>query len=258
MSQSFEGPEGQFQGKVAVITGGSSGIGRATALAFAEEGAKVAIAARRAVELEETVRQIQAKGGEAIFVATDVTQPDQVERLVKTTVDRFGRLDFAFNNAGVLGTPFVPTPDYKLETWDQVISVNLTGVFLSMKYEIPAILASGGGAIVNMSSIAGKVGGGGGIAYYASKHGVIGATKAAALEYAAKGIRINAICPAVIKTEMADQLLAKAEAPILAAHPIGRFGVPEEVTGVVTFLCSSKASFITGHAYAIDGGLLAR
>jgi len=127
-----------------------------------------------------------------------------------------------------------------------------------MKYEIPAILASGGGAIVNMSSIAGKVGGGGGIAYYASKHGVIGATKAAALEFAAKGIRINAICPAVIRTEMADQLLSKAEAPILAAHPIGRFGVPEEVSGVVTFLCSNKASFMTGHAYAIDGGLLAR
>jgi NAD(P)-dependent dehydrogenase (short-subunit alcohol dehydrogenase family) len=247
-----------FEGRVALITGASSGIGRTTALAFAEEGAKVAIAARRVAELDETVRAIQAKGGEAIYVATDVTKPEQVERLVKTTVERFGRLDFAFNNAGVLGTPFVPTPDYKLETWDQVISVNLTGVFLSMKYEIPAMLASGGGAIVNMSSIAGKVGGGGGIAYYASKHGVIGATKAAALEYAAKGIRINAICPAVIKTEMADQLLSKAEAPILAAHPIGRFGVPEEVSGVVTFLCSSKASFMTGHAYAIDGGLLAR
>lgn len=247
-----------FEGKVALITGGSSGIGRATALEFAEEGAKVAIAARRAAELEETVRQIQAKGGEAIFVPTDITKPDQVERLVKTTVDRFGRLDFAFNNAGVLGTPFVPTPDYKVETWEQVISVNLTGVFLSMKYEIPAILASGGGAIVNMSSIAGKVGGAGGIAYYASKHGVIGATKAAALEFAAKGIRINAICPAVIKTEMADQLISKNEAAIMAAHPIGRFGVPEEVSGVITFLCSSKASFITGHAYAIDGGLLAR
>lgn len=247
-----------FEGKVALITGGSSGIGRTTALAFAEEGAKVAIAARRSAESEGIVQEIQSKGGEAIFVATDITKPDQVERLVKTTVDRFGRLDVAFNNAGVLGTPFVPTPDYALETWDQVISVNLTGVFLSMKYEIPAILASGGGAIVNMSSIAGKVGGAGGIAYYASKHGVIGATKAAALEYAAQGIRINAICPAVIKTEMADQLLSKAEAPILAAHPIGRFGVPEEVSGVVTFLCSNKASFMTGHAYAIDGGLLAR
>ena len=258
MPKSFEGPEGQFQGRVALITGASSGIGRTTAIAFAEEGAKVAIAARRAAESEEIVREIQSKGGEAIFVATDITKPDHVERLVKTTVDRFGRLDLAFNNAGVLGTPFVPTPEYAVDTWEQVISVNLTGVFLSMKYEIPAILASGGGAIVNMSSIAGKVGGGGGIAYYASKHGVIGATKAAALEFAAKGIRINAICPAVIKTEMADQLLAKAEAPILAAHPIGRFGVPEEVSEVVTFLCSKKASFMTGHAYAIDGGLLAR
>lgn len=247
-----------FDGKVALITGGSSGIGRATALAFAEEGARVVVAARREGELEETVREIQAKGGEAIAVATDVTQPDQVERLVKTTVDRFGRLDFAFNNAGVLGTPFIPTPDYKLETWDQVIAVNLTGVFLSMKYEIPAMLASGGGAIVNMSSMAGQVGGPGGIAYYASKHGVIGCTKAAALEHAAKGIRINAVCPAVIKTAMADQFVPQAEAALLAAHPIGRFGVPEEVSGVVTFLCSSKASFITGHALVIDGGALSR
>ncbi len=247
-----------FEGKVALITGGSSGIGRATALAFAEERAKVAIAARRATESEETVKQIQAKGGEAIFVATDITKPDQVERLVKSTVDRFGRLDFAFNNAGVLGTPFVPTPDYKLETWDQVVAVNLTGVFLSMKYEIPAMLASGGGAIVNMSSMAGQVGGPGGIAYYASKHGVIGCTKAAALEHAAKGIRVNAVCPAVIKTAMADQFVPHAEAALLAAHPIGRFGVPEEVAGVVTFLCSSKASFITGHALAIDGGALSR
>jgi NAD(P)-dependent dehydrogenase (short-subunit alcohol dehydrogenase family) len=247
-----------FEGKVALITGGSSGIGRATALAFAAEGACVAIAARRSEESQEIVREITAKGGDAIFVQTDITQPDQVERMVKTTVDFYGRLDFAFNNAGVLGTPFVPCPDYKLETWDQVISVNLTGVFLSMKYEIPAILASGGGAIVNMSSIAGQVGGPGGIAYYASKHGVIGCTKAAALEFAARGVRVNAICPAVIETDMADQFVPQARDAILAGHPIGRFGKPDEAANVVTFLCSPKASFITGHALAIDGGLLSR
>ena len=247
-----------FEGKVALITGGSSGIGKATALAFAAEGARVAIAARRAAESEAIVKEIELQGGEAIFVQTDITQPAQVERLVKTTVDKFGRLDCAFNNAGVIGTPFIPTPEYKKETWDQVINVNLTGVFLSLKYEIPAMLASGGGAIVNMSSIAGQVGGWGGIAYYASKHGVIGCTKAAALENATKNIRVNAVCPAVIKTDMADQFVPGQEEKFLAAHPIGRFGETREVAAAVLFLCSDKASFMTGIAMPVDGGLLAR
>lgn len=218
----------------------------------------MAIAARRPGESEDVVKQIVAGGGEALFVQTDITQPAQVERMVKSTVDRWGRLDCAFNNAGILGTPGVPVPAYGLDTWDAVISTNLTGVFLSLKYEIPALLAGGGGAIVNMSSVAGQIGGPGGIAYYASKHGVIGATKAAALEFATQGIRVNAVCPAVIKTDMVGGFPPEREAALLAAHPIGRFGEAEEVAEMVLFLCSAKASFITGQAMAIDGGLLAR
>ncbi|MEP7354431.1 MAG: SDR family oxidoreductase [Acidobacteriota bacterium] len=247
-----------FAGKVALVTGGSSGIGRATALAFAAEGARVVIAARRAAESEATVKLIAEQGGEAFFVATDVSKATDVERLIATAVDKWGRLDLAFNNAGVLGTAFVPVPNYTEDAWDQVIDINLKGVFLSMKYEIPALLASGGGAIVNMSSVAGLIGGGAGIAYYASKHGVIGATKAAALEYATKGIRVNAVCPAVIETDMADTFPKEVRTALLAAHPVGRFGSPEEVAQAVVWLCSDKASFVTGHSLAIDGGLLAR
>jgi NAD(P)-dependent dehydrogenase (short-subunit alcohol dehydrogenase family) len=249
----------QFEGKVAVITGGSSGIGRATALAFAAEGARVAIGARRAAESEETIRLIEAQGGEAIFVQTDVTRADQIQKLMDTAVSRWQRLDLAFNNAGIGGTPFVPTPDYSEQVWDDVIDINLKGVFLSMKYEIPHMLKSGGGAIVNMSSVAGLIGGPIGIAYYASKHGVIGATKAAALEYAKKGIRVNAVCPAVIRTPMSEAVFSSdQEASVLAVHPMGRFGTTEEVADAVVFLCSSHASYITGHALPVDAGLLAR
>jgi NAD(P)-dependent dehydrogenase (short-subunit alcohol dehydrogenase family) len=248
-----------FEGKVAVITGGSSGIGRATAIAFAAEGARVAIGARRAAESEETIRLIQAQGGDAIFVPTDVARADQVQKLMDTAMHRWQRLDLAFNNAGIAGTPFVPLPDYSEQVWDDVIDINLKGVFLSMKYEIPHMLKSGGGAIVNMSSVAGLIGGPIGVAYYASKHGVIGATKAAAMEYAKRGIRINAVCPAVIRTPMSEGVFdTDAEASLLAVHPMGRFGTTEEVADAVVFLCSSKASYITGHALAVDSGLLAR
>ena len=249
----------QFEGKVAVVTGGSSGIGRATAIAFAAEGARVAIGARRAAESEETVHQIQAQGGEAIFVPTDVTRADQVKNLMDTAVSRWQRLDYAFNNAGIGGTSFVSISDYAEQVWDDVINVNLKGVFLSMKYEIPHMLKSGGGAIVNMSSVAGLIGGPIGIAYYASKHGVIGATKAAAMEYAKQGIRVNAVCPAVVRTPLSEGLFdPENEARALAMHPMGRFGTTEEVADAVVFLCSNKSSYITGHALAVDAGLLAR
>jgi NAD(P)-dependent dehydrogenase (short-subunit alcohol dehydrogenase family) len=174
-------------------------------------------------------------------------------------MDRWQRLDLAFNNAGIGGTPFVPLPDYSEQVWDDVIDINLKGVFLSMKYEIPHMLKSGGGAIVNMSSVAGLIGGPIGIAYYASKHGVIGATKAAALEYAKAGIRVNAVCPAVIRTPMSEGMFnTDLEASLLAVHPMGRFGTTQEVADAVVFLCSSRASYITGHALAVDAGLLAR
>jgi len=248
-----------FEGKVAVITGGSSGIGRATAIAFAAEGARVAIGARRAAESEETIRQIQAQGGEAIFVQTDVKHADQVKNLMDTAVSRWQRLDYAFNNAGIGGPAFVAIPDYPEQAWDDVIDINLKGIFLAMKYEIPHMLKSGGGAIVNMSSVAGLIGGPVGVAYYASKHGVIGATKAAAMEYAQKGIRVNAVCPAVIRTALSEGLFSSdQEARVLAMHPMGRFGTTEEVADAVVFLCSNKASYITGHALPVDAGLLAR
>ncbi len=248
-----------FEGKVAVVTGGSSGIGRAAALAFAAEGARVAIGARRAAESEETVRQIQAKGGEAIFVATDVRRADQVKNLMDAAVQRWNRLDLAFNNAGIGGSAFVSIPDYSEQVWDDVIDINLKGVFLAMKYEIPHMLKSGGGAIVNMSSVAGLIGGPIGIAYYASKHGVIGATKAAAIEYAKQGIRVNAVCPAVIRTDMSAGIFnTDHEQRLLALHPLGRFGTVEEVADAVVFLCSNKSSYITGHALPVDAGLLAR
>jgi NAD(P)-dependent dehydrogenase (short-subunit alcohol dehydrogenase family) len=248
-----------FEGKVALVTGGSSGIGRAAALAFAAGGAAVTVASRRAAESEETVRQVVAAGGRAIFVQADVSQAAQVESLVARTVAAFGGLDYAFNNAGIEGTAFVPVHDYAEETWDQVIAINLKGVFLSMKYELPHILARKG-AIVNMASIAGLVGTAMGAGYAASKHGVVGITKSAAKEYAAAGVRINAVAPAVIDTPMARRLFftdPALEARMASMHPVGRFGTPEEVAQAVVWLCSPAASFITGHTLPVDGGRLA-
>jgi len=194
-----------FQGQVALVTGGSSGIGRAASLAFAAQGAKVVVASRRIDEGQETVRLIQATGGESIFVRTDVSQAEEVQALMARTVERFGGLDFAFNNAGIEGPAFVPVEQYSEATWDQVIDINLKGVFLSMKFQLPEIVRRKG-AIVNMSSVAGLKGGRVGIAYYASKHGVVGMTKAAALEYAGKGVRINAVAPGVIPDDGAELL----------------------------------------------------
>ena len=248
-----------FSSKVALVTGGNSGIGRAIALAFGEQGAKVMVAARRVADGEETVSMIRDVGGEAKFVQTDVAKSEEVQAMVETCVNEYGQLDIAVNNAGIEGTPMVPTADYEEAVWRQVIDVNLTGVFLCMKYEIPNMLSRGQGCIVNMSSVAGLIGGRFGAAYYASKHGVIGATKAAAVEYADQGIRINAVCPAIIETPMVERAFDGDEEMrdrFRAIHPVGRFGTPEEVASATLWLCSEGAAFTIGHALAVDGGRL--
>ena len=248
----------RFSGRVALITGGNSGIGLSTALAFARQGAAVVIAARREKEGRAAVSRIADEGGEAIFVATDVANGRDCENLVERTLERFGRLDFAFNNAGVSGRA-VPAADFSEAVWDRTIAVNLSGVFLSMKFQIPAMLKNGGGVIINNSSVAGLNGAAvPGCAYIASKHGVVGLTKAAAVEYADQGIRINVVCPAVIRTPMAEAAFAD---PVFRKmtyeqHAIGRVGEPEEVASVVTFLCSDDASFLTGISVPIDGGFM--
>ena len=248
-----------FNNEVALVTGGSSGIGRATALAFAEAGARVVIASRRETESLETLSMLEAAGGEGLFVKTDVAQSDEVQNLVAKTIAHFGRLDFAFNNAGIEGDVFVPLIDYSEETWDRVIDINLKGVFLCMKYQLPHIIETRG-VIVNMSSVAGFGGGSIGAAYTASKHGVIGLTKAAASQYAAQGVRINAVAPAVIETPMGERGFTLSDpekgAEAVRWHPLGRVGTPQEVANAVVWLCSSGASFITGHTLPIDGGLL--
>jgi NAD(P)-dependent dehydrogenase (short-subunit alcohol dehydrogenase family) len=251
----------QFEGKVALVTGGNVGLGKASALAFARQGAKVVISARRAEEGEQTAAMIREVGGEVTFVRADMSMRTDIEALITRTVETYGRLDFAFNNAGVEGTPFISTAEYSEETWDEVINVNLKGVWLCMKYEIPHMLKQKGGSIVNMSSVAGLIGSPVGSAYHASKHGVIGLTKTAAVEYANQGLRVNAVAPAVIRTAMTERAgfhTPELEPQFTAMHPMERFGVPDEVAGAVVWLCSDAASFITGHTLAIDGGFLAR
>lgn len=245
---------GQFEGKVALVTGGNSGIGKAAALAFAKEGAKVAIAARREQESEETVAMIKAAGGEAIFVKTDVCEGAEVEALINTVVETYGQLDCAFNNAGVFNGG--PTHEFLEEDWDNVINTNLKGVWLCMKYEIPQMLKQGGGVIVNNSSAAGLVGVPNWAAYVSSKHGVLGLTKCVALEYAKQGIRINAVCPAFIHTPMVEAVLNEPEQIAMMMHPIGRIGAPEEVADAVIWLCSDASSFVTGEVLRLDGGML--
>ena len=247
-------------GKVALVTGASSGIGRASALAFAREGAKVVVADVSVEGGEETVRLIQQKGGEAVFVKTDVAQAAEVEALIAKAVATYGRLDCAYNNAGIEGSA-ATTTDYAEEPWDRVIAINLKGVWLCMKYEIPQMLKQGGGAIVNTSSAAGLVGARGGAAYVASKHGVIGLTKTAALEYAKAGVRVNAICPGAIDTPMMERItghrLQRAER-MAAVEPVGRMGRPEEIAEAVVWSCSEVALFVTGHAMVVDGGMTAQ
>ena len=256
-----------MKGKVVLVTGGSSGIGRASALAFAREGAKVVVNANMNIEGgEETVRLIKESGGDAIFVKADASKVAEVDTMIQKTVKAYGRLDCAFNNAGVVDVPttsaFIPTKtaDYTEKEWDYVINVNLKGVWLCMKYEIIQMLKQGGGAIVNNSSFLGLLGIPGGPAYVASKHGVIGLTKSAALEYAKEGIRVNAVCPGWISTPITDRTLNDPEvkAMIIGMEPIGRMGKPEEVAEAVVWLCSDAASFVTGHSMVVDGGLVAQ
>jgi NAD(P)-dependent dehydrogenase (short-subunit alcohol dehydrogenase family) len=246
----------RFENKVALVTGGNSGIGKATALVFAREGAKVIIAARRENLGQETVQEIQKSGGEAFFIRTDVSIPDQVETLIKSIVDRFGRLDMAFNNAGVSG-PLNRLTKQTLENWDLVINTNLKGVWMCMKEEINQMLRQGGGVIVNTASTAGISGSPGGAIYSASKHGVLGMTKSAAAEYATKNIRINAVCPGPILTPMLEQGFTERppmREAYLSTVPMGRFGTPEEIAGAVLWLCSDEASFMTGYAITVGGG----
>ncbi len=251
---------GALEGKVGLITGASSGIGRATALVFAREGAKVAVADIAREGGEQTVRMIEDLGGEAIFVRADVTKASEVQAMVDKTVQIYGRLDCAYNNAGVAGIG-VSTHEHTEEDWDRTLVVNLKGVWLCMKSEIPQMLNQGSGAIVNTASMLGVIGMAGVSAYVASKHGVVGLTKAAALEYARKGIRINALCPGVIRTPLTEKdwkEFPEKEAPLLEGEPIGRFGEPEEMAEVVMWLCSDAASFVTGHAMLADGGYVAQ
>ncbi len=251
---------GLVDGKIALVTGAGSGIGRATALVFAREGAKVVVADVVVDGGEETVRLIKAAGGEAIFVKADMAKAAEVEAMVQKAVATYGRLDCAHNNAGIEGATG-RTADYREEDWNRVISINLTGVWLCMKYEISQMLKQGGGAIVNTASDAGLLGVPQMPAYVASKHGVVGLTKTAALEYAKSGIRVNAVCPGVIKTPMVERITAqragRAER-MAAVEPVGRMGKPEEIAEAVVWLCSEAASFVTGLPMPVDGGIAAQ
>jgi NAD(P)-dependent dehydrogenase (short-subunit alcohol dehydrogenase family) len=246
-----------FAGRVAFITGGASGIGRATALAFARVGASVAVADVSEKGNQETARLIEEESGRALAVKCDVSRSDDVQTALNNTIGAFGRLDFAFNNAGIEPKNPAPTADYDEEEWNRIIEIDLRGVFLCMKHEIPLILKQGGGAIVNTSSGAGIIGIQGSPAYTAAKHGVIGLTRAAALDYAAQNIRINAVCPGYIATPMMDRFTGgtpEGRAKVISEEPVGRMGRPEEIAAAVLWLCSDAARFVIGHALVVDGG----
>jgi NAD(P)-dependent dehydrogenase (short-subunit alcohol dehydrogenase family) len=251
---------GLVQGKIALVTGGGSGIGRATALALAREGAKIMIADYVPEGGDRTVKMIKEKGGDASFVHADVSVTKQVEVMVNKTVETYGRIDIAFNNAGVEGK-VADTMLCSEEVFDRTIAINLKGVWLCMKYEIPQMLKQGGGAIVNTASIAGLVGFNNIPAYVAAKHGVVGLTRTAALEFAQKNIRVNCVCPGVIRTPMVERAIDKGgftEAEVIAGEPIGRLGQPQEIAEGVIWLLSDASSFVTGHPLTIDGGWIAR
>lgn len=251
----------RFNNQVALVTGGTSGIGRAAAIAFAREGAKVVVAGRRTAEGNATVKTITDAGGEAIFIKTDVANEEEVSALIAQTLARFHRLDVAFNNAGVEGT-LGPIAGQTVENYHHVFDANVKGVFLSLKHEIPAMLRTGGGSIINTSSIGGSIGFANFSLYVASKHAVIGLTKSAALEYASQRIRVNAISPAAIQTDMLDRAFGTGESDnkklMASHHPVGRIGTPEETADAVLYLAAPGASFVTGHDLLVDGGFTAQ
>jgi len=246
--------ENLFEGKVVVVTGAGSGIGQAAALAYAENGAKVIVSD---IKDSDTVTKIKSKGGEATFIKTDVTKPEECENLVNQTIKTYGKMDIAFNNAGILGETN-NLADMSLEGFDKVIRTNLSSVFYCMKYEIAAMLKQGKGVIVNTASILGAVGFESFSGYVAAKHGVVGLTQNAALEYSSKGIRINCVAPGFINTPLLNTIDTKGKESLALKHPIGRMGNPEEVAALVIWLSSEKASYATGGYYPIDGGYLAK
>lgn len=244
--------------KVAIITGAGSGIGKATATLFAENGAKVVVTDINQEHGNQVVEEIKAKGGEAIFVKADTSVPEDSERTVNEAIKTFGKLDIAVNNAGISGDQ-ASIGDYPIESWDKIIAINLNGVFYGMHYQLPAMEKNGKGAIINVASILGAVGFANSAGYVAAKHGVVGLTKNAGIEYAAKGIRVNAVGPGFIKTPLVENSLSKEEYDGLASlHPIGRLGEPKEVAELFVWLASDKASFATGAYYPVDGGYLAK
>ena len=246
----------RFQNKVVLVSGTSSGIGEKVALTFAEQGAKIILSSRNTDLNEDLVRKIKKSGGKALFIKADFSIPSDVQNVVKKGVKHFGGLDIAVNNAGIEGTPGVKTADYDESVWDDVIAINLKGVWISMKYQIPEMQKRGKGVIINVASLAGLQAGGAGIGYHAAKFGVVGMTKATALEYAKENIRVNSVCPAVIETPMADRAFntEKKLENAIAMHPLGRLGTAKEVANAVCWLASDEASFVTGTALAIDGG----
>jgi NAD(P)-dependent dehydrogenase (short-subunit alcohol dehydrogenase family) len=249
----------QFAGRVVLVTGGNAGIGRATAAEFARQGAQVVVSGRREKEGRGVVAEIEASGGEAIFIKTDVSKESDVKAMIERTLAKFGRLDCAFNNAGI-EQALTPLPDQTEETYDQIMDINVKGVWLSLKHEIPAMLKTGGGAVVNNASIAGLVGFATAPVYAASKHAVVGLTKAVALEYAKQNLRVNAVAPGAIETRMFRDFATSPDVKQMleSAHPIGRIGQPEEVASAVVWLCSAGASFVTGQIVPIDGGYTAQ